>query len=322
MNITYYSNVTTKEIILKNIPEIAEDNVKFFRLSQRDELMKNAADTQILFIDAMGICDSEMIDALPNLKLIQSEGVGYQGVDVKYAAKKNIPVCNAKGVNDSAVAEIALYLMLGCLRKASQGVSELYGGTQAEFKKSCFGVCKELSQCTVGLVGFGNIAQKTAQFCSSLGARVIYSNRSEYPDIAAKYGCEYVGLDSLLEQSDIVSLHLAVTPQTENIADKKFFKKMKNTAYLINTARGDLVDNNALKAAILNGEIAGAGLDVISPEPIKKDNILLTNDLAEKLVLTPHIAGITNLTVKKIYENMRINIINAQNGTPFKNRVN
>lgn len=322
MNITFYSSVSTKEKVLGYIPEFKEHNTKFFKLSERDKLLAKASDTELLFIDAMGVFDKELIDSMPNLKLIMSEGVGYQGVDATYAREKGIPVCNNKGVNDTGVSEVALFLMLGCLRSFSKGVEEIYSGRQIEFKKASFSTKKELSQCTVGLIGFGDIARKTAEFCTSLGAKVVYTNRTRYKELEQKYNVTYLTLDELLKQSDIVSLHLAVTPQTTNLADNEFFAKMKNSAFLINTARGDLVDNEALKNALLSGEIAGAGLDVFTPEPLEKDNILLDDRLKDKLILTPHIAGITSLTVEKIYKNIYENMQNIACQKELKNRVN
>ncbi len=322
MNITFYSSVSTKEKVFAHIPEFKEHNTRFFKLSEREKLLSEGKDTELLFIDAMGTFNKKLIDSMPNLKLIMSEGVGYQGVDVAYASEKGIPVCNNKGVNDTGVSEVALFLMLGCLRSFSKGVEEIYNGRQIEFKKASFGVKKELSQCTVGLIGFGDIARKTAEFLNALGAKVVYTNRTRYESLEKKYNVTYLTLDELLAQSDIVSLHLAVTPQTKNIANCEFFKKMKKGAFLINTARGDLVDNEALKNALLNGEIAGAGLDVYTPEPLSADNVLLDEKLKDKLILTPHIAGITSLTVERIYKNIFENTQNIINNKELKNRVN
>ena len=173
MNITFFSSVSTREKVFNCIPEIKKHNVKFFKLNESDRLLSDGFDTDLLFIDAMGTLDKILIDSMPNLKLIMSEGVGYQGIDVEYATKKGIPVCNNKGVNDTGVSEVALFLMLGCLRNFSKGVDEIYNGRQIEFKKASFGVKKELSECTVGLIGFGDIARKTAEFCNALGAKVI-----------------------------------------------------------------------------------------------------------------------------------------------------
>lgn len=322
MNITFYSNVTTKEETLKYIPQLSEHNVKFIKLADRDLLINTAADTEILMVDAMGKVDKEMIDALPELKLIHSEGVGYQGVDVDYAAQKGIAVCNNKGVNDTAVAEDALLLMLACLKQIITGHQSVYDGRQIEVKKAAFGVIRELSQCTVGLIGFGDIARATAKFCNALGARVIYTNRTRYEQLEEEYNATYCTMDTLLAQADFVSLHVAVTEDTREMVDDAFLSKMRKDAFLINTSRGDLVNNEALLNALLNGKIAGAGLDVISPEPVERDNILLDERIKDKLILTPHIAGITNLTVQKIYKNIWKNITDYIDGKSLRNRVN
>ena len=322
MNITFYSNVTTEEALFKNIPDLKAHNVKVIKLSDREQILNDAENTELLFLDAMGKADRELIDRMPQLKLIHSEGVGYQGVDVEYATEKGIIVCNNKGVNDTAVAEDALLLMLSCLKQIITGHQSVYDGRQIEVKKASFGVIRELSQCTVGLIGFGDIARATAKFCNALGARVIYTNRTRYQELEEEYDVAYCSMDELLKQSDFVSLHVAVTDDTREMVDSEFLSKMRDDAFLINTSRGDLVNNEALLNALLNNEIAGAGLDVISPEPVERDNILLDERVRDKLILTPHIAGITNLTVKKIYKNIWNNITNYINGKPLRNRVN
>lgn len=322
MNITFYSNVTKKNEVLCSIPQLKEHTVSFYKLDEKSELMKTARQTQILVCDAMAVVDKSILDHMPDLKLIQSEGVGYQGVDVDYAAQKGIIVCNNKGVNDTAVAECALLLMLSCLKSIITGHQSVYDGRQMAVKKASFGVVRELSQCTVGLIGFGDIAKATAKFASALGARVIYTNRTRYESLEKQYNVEYMPMDELLAQADFVSLHVAVTDDTKEMVDNAFLKKMNKNAFLINTSRGDLVNNEALLNALLEGEIAGAGLDVISPEPVMADNILLDERIKDKLILTPHIAGITNLTVQKIYANIWDNINCFMQNKNLKNKVN
>ncbi|MGN1123038.1 MAG: NAD(P)-dependent oxidoreductase [Eubacterium sp.] len=322
MNITFYSNLTTIDKINRYLPNLNAQCICIYRLDERERLIKEACDTEILLVDAMGVVDSEIISSMPRLKLIMSEGVGYQGIDTAFAKEKGIPVCNNKGVNDTAVAEVALLLMLGCLKSIITGHQSVYDGRQIEIKKASFGVIRELGECTVGLIGFGDIAKRTALLANAFGARVIYTNRTRYPELEKQYNVTYSDLDSLLNQSDFVSLHLAVTEQTREMANADFLSKMKSTAFLINTSRGDLVDNNALLNALLNGEIAGAGLDVISPEPVTADNILLDERIKDRLVLTPHIAGITSLTIEKIYKSINENIERIKNCKEPKNRVN
>ncbi len=321
MNITFFSYVTTRREWFSHIPQLANHNCNFIKIDESEMLIKDYPDTEILVIDAMGKADKAVIDSLPKLKLIQSEGVGYQGIDTEYAAEKGIAVCNNKGVNDTAVAEDALLLMLACLKSLITGHQSVYEGRQIEVKQASFGVVRELSECTVGLIGFGDIARATAKLCNALGARVIYTNRTRYEGLEKELGVTYMPLDELLAQSDFVSLHLAVTEETKSIVNDEFLSKMKSDAFLINTSRGDLVDNEALFNALLNNRIAGAGLDVISPEPVLKDNILLDRRIAHKLILTPHIAGITRLTVSKIYRNIYENIERLSLGKELKNRI-
>lgn len=321
MNITFYSNVTSKDSVFGCIPKIKEHNVRFFKLTETEKMISEASDTEIMMSDAMAVVGKEIIDAMPSLKLIQSEGVGYQGIDLEYVKKRGIILCNNKGVNDTAVAECAIFLMLACLKSVITGHQSVYDGRQIEVKKASFGVVRELSQCTVGLIGFGDIARATAKFANALGARVIYTNRTRYPELEKEYNVTYTDMNTLLNQSDFVSLHIAVTDDTREIVNSRFLSKMKNDAYLINTSRGDLVDNEALLNALSEGKIAGAGLDVISPEPVSADNILLDDRIKDKLILTPHIAGITNLTVQKIYKNILENINRYSNNQPLINRI-
>lgn len=312
--ITFISSVTTPERAYENIPELKDFDVKFFQMHESSKrVISEAPDTEFIIADAMGRVDGELISSLKSLKLIQSEGVGYQGIDLECARRCGVTVCNNKGINDTAVAECTVFLILACLKNYENGVRAMYDGRQIEAKKAAFGVTRELSECTVGLVGFGDIAKCTARLLNAFGARVIYTNRTRKAELEKEYNVEYVDLDTLIESSDFVSLHLASCEETRNTVNASFLSKMKKSAYLINTARGDLVDNEALYNALKNGEIAGAGLDVISPEPVQADNILLSPDIKDRLALTPHIAGITSLTVKKLYRQCFENIIRVIN---------
>lgn len=321
-NLTFISNVTTPQKAFANVPEFEQFNCRFFPMdAPSDEIIDKAGDTDFIFLDAMARLGDDVISAMPNLKLIQSEGVGYQGVDLASAKRNGVIVCNNKGINDTAVAEGALFLILGCLKSITTGQKSVYDGRQMDVKMASFGVVRELGECTVGLVGFGDIARATARLLKAFGARVVYANRTRYEDLEKEIGVEYLSLDELLAVSDFVSLHLAVCDDTRNIVNADFLSKMKKDAYLINTARGDLVDNNALLDALLNNTIAGAGLDVIYPEPVMADNILLDSRISDKLVLTPHIMGITSLTVKKLYKNGYENILKVINGDTPNNIV-
>lgn len=309
VKLTFVSNVTYPKRAYDNLPELKDFDVKFFKMDDNaDTIISQAFDTEYLVFDAMATIGDDIISSMPNLKLLQSEGVGYQGVDIASAKENNVVVCNNKGINDTAVAELAVMLILDCLKNITTGSKAVYEGRQMDVKIASFGVVRELSECTVGLLGFGDIARATARLLKAFGCRVVYSNRTRYKELENELGVEYMSLDDMLKIADFVSLHLAVCDETKNIVNSDFLSKMKDSAYIINTSRGDLVDNNALLNALLNNEIAGAGLDVIYPEPVMSDNILLDDRIKDKLVLTPHIAGITSLTVKKLYKNIMQNI--------------
>lgn len=323
MNIVFLSNVSDKQRVQREIPEIFSDgfSVRFYPLGASADEIGADGDADVLVVDAMGSVEKELIDVLPSLKLIQSEGVGYQGVDLEAAANRCVAVCNNPGINDTAVAEQAIMLMLSCLKNARNLDQAVRIGRQIETKKEYFGKLKELSECTVGLIGFGKIARKTAQFLKPFGARVLYSNRTRYEELESEYSVSYADMDTLLGESDIVSLHLPANSRTAGIAYASFFNKMKSGACFINTARGELVDNNALVEALLNERLSMAGLDVIAPEPVMPDNPLLDKRIEDKILFSPHIGGLSSATVSKLYQGVLKNIIRIQNSEEPINRV-
>lgn len=320
--ITFVSDMTKQDTVYSHIPELKDYDVKLFTLSDSDnKILASASDTDYLVADAMATISDKLISGMKSLKLIISEGVGYQGIDINSAKRNGVIVCNNKGVNNTAVAEHTVMLILNCLKDFNNSQIAVLNGKQIEAKKSAFGNVKELSECTVGLVGFGDIAKATATILKPFGCKILYSNRTRYEELEKDFGVEYAEIDDLLKQSDFVSLHISACAETNNLVDSEFLSKMKKDAFLINTSRGKLVNNEALLNALLKNEIAGAGLDVIDPEPVQKDNALLDERIIEKLTLTPHIAGITRLTVKKIYRQIYQNIINHINGDELINIV-
>lgn len=271
-----------------------------------EELLSKGRDADFILVDAIGSISANVIRQMKNLKLIHSEGVGYQGVDMAAAKERGVYVCNCKGMNASAVAEQAVLLMLGVLRDVCGGDRNVRAGKQIETKENYMiqGSLTELSECTVGLIGFGDIAKATANLLRAFGAKVVYTKKSPAPaDVESRYGVSFLPQDELLAVSDIVSLHVPVNDETRYMADDLFFEKMKDTAYLINTSRGELVDSKALVAALESGSIAGAGLDTIDGEPVKSDNPLLqiSEKAGGKLLLSCHIGGITRASFSRGY---------------------
>lgn len=227
---------------------------------------------------------NDLYDQLPNLKVLARYGVGYDNIDADYAAKKGVWVTNTPGANAVSVAEAAVTDML-LLAKQSIPIAanmKTNGWTQEE---SIVG--RELTGATVGIIGFGDIGQTVAKLLTGFGCRILIYNRTHRD---TPYGT-YVDLETLLTESDFVSIHIAAVPATEHLIDANALKLMKKSAYLVNMARGSIVDEQALYDALKQHDIAGAGLDVFEHEPLPKNDPLMSLDNA---YLTPHSAAITH----------------------------
>lgn len=273
-----------------------------------EEIVSAAPDAEALFVDAITAVPAQLMEKLPQLRMIHSEGVAYDRIDLDAARRRGIYVCNNRGCNAGAVAEQAVLLMLMVLRHALAGERAVREGRQMEMKERCMveGIT-ELSACKVGLVGFGDIARATAERLAPFGCELYYyTKHRRTPEEEQKYGVTYLPLEELAAACDIVSLHCAVTDETRNMVDDALLARMKPTAYLINTARGDLVDNDALRRALIEGRIAGAGLDTLAPEPVPADHPLVTlpQEIQDRVALAPHLGGITEASFRRAHAHM------------------
>ena len=226
------------------------------------------------------------IAAAPRLKLIQKIGVGVNTIDLDAARARGIAVCNMPGTNSRAVAEATLLLMLAALRRASALDAATRAGEGWRLGPALQESYGEIAGRTVGLVGFGAVPAILAPILSAMGARVLYTARAPKPGAPAAWR----DLPALLAESDIVSLHLPQTPETTRRFGGEAFARMKPGAIFVNTARGGLVDETALVAALQNGRLAAAGLDVFAQEPVPPDHPLLRLD---NVALLPHVAWLT-----------------------------
>ncbi|MCC8045762.1 MAG: 2-hydroxyacid dehydrogenase [Clostridiales bacterium] len=271
-------------------------------------LPTDARDAEFLAADAIAQVPESLIAQVPSLKIIHSEGVAYNGIDCAAAAKRNIYVCNNRGVNADAVAEQTILLMLGLLRSVTAGDAAVRAGGQIQRKESMMvnGI-RELGECRVGLIGFGDIAKATARRLTAFGCEIYYhASHRKTPDLEAEYGVTWLETEELLNTCDIISLHIPVTPETTGMVNEGFLKKMKHDAYLINTSRGEIVENAALCKALTEGWIAGAGLDTIAPEPVTADHPLLhlPAEVEDRLLFSPHIGGVTTGVFRKAHRNI------------------
>ena len=314
-----------KSVFERHAPADLKKNCEITLLSQFTpvgEILTQAQDAEILLVNPTIAVGRELIEGLPSLKLIQTEGVGYEGVDLTAADERGVFVYNCRGVNARAVAEHTVMLMLCCLRDVINGYSDVLEGRQNE-KKVWYmktGQLRELGDCTVGFVGYGAIGKEAARLTKAFGARTLYYK----PHPGDEDYAEYCGLDDLLAQSDIVSLNLPLTAETENMADREFFSRMKKGAILINTARGGLVNSADLIEALASGQLACAGLDVLDHEPVQPDHILVTapEEVRRKIIFTPHIAGVSAGAFARTYAVILENIRQVQAGERPMNVVN
>lgn len=235
---------------------------------------------------------AEVIARAPQLRLIQKIGVGVNTIALDAARARGIAVCNMPGSNSQAVAEHTLMLMLAALRRTVPLDAATRAGRGWSLPVDAPDDCGELAGRCVGLVGFGAVPQRLAPVLLALGARVVHTSRS-----AAGTGDPgWRSLDALLAEADVVSLHVPLTPVTQNLMTADRIARMRRGAVLVNTARGALVDEAALLAALRSGHLRAAGLDVFADEPVKAGNPLLALD---NVVATPHVAWLTPETLER-----------------------
>ncbi|TDJ15923.1 MAG: hydroxyacid dehydrogenase [Gammaproteobacteria bacterium] len=257
---------------------------------------------------------AKVMDAAPKLQLIQKIGVGVNTIDLEHAELRGIRVCNMPGTNSRAVAEATLMLMLTILRRALSLDTAIRAGDGWRMDPALFDQVGEVGGRTVGLVGYGAVPALLAPVLRVLGARVLYTATGPKPDAEA----EWRELPELLAESDIVSLHLPLTAETQRLIDAAALARMKPGAVLINTARGGLVDQNALIAALRSGRLRGAGLDVYDQEPVPADCPLLEMD---NVVLQPHVAWLTPETLGRSLAVAMENCRRLRDGEELLHRV-
>jgi phosphoglycerate dehydrogenase-like enzyme len=255
-----------------------------------------------------------IIAAAPRLRLIQKIGVGVNSIDLAAAAARGIAVANMPGTNSQAVAEHTLGLMLSVLRRIPLLDARTRSGDGGSVEPGTFDQVGEIHGRVVGFVGFGQVPRRLAPVIEALGGQVIYANRT----VSADTPYRHAPLEELLAGSDIVSLHLPLTTDTARIIDGGALSRMRRGAVLVNTARGELVDEEALLHALRSGHLAGAGLDVLAIETARAGHPLFT---LPNVVVTPHVAWLTPETLRRSLEAAIRNCQNVLAGQPLLNRV-
>lgn len=232
----------------------------------------------------------EIIDAGTKLEIISNFGAGYDNVDINYATEKGIMVTNIPDNVTQATAELTMGLIISLLRRIVEGDIRLRAKEREAWGDPNFFFADNLAGKTLGIVGMGRIGLAVAKLAQAFGMKIVYNKRKPYPpEVEIQFNLKYMGLDELLAHADVISLHCPLTPETNHLINNNRLKAMKPTAYLINTARGPVVEEKALIEALKSGEIKGAALDVFEFEPKISEELLTLKNV----VLTPHIGSAT-----------------------------
>ncbi|WP_426297976.1 2-hydroxyacid dehydrogenase [Arthrobacter sp. R-11] len=289
----------SRVVVTGRIPEAALENLRAEHEVDawtgtesigREELLARVAGADAIVSLLTERIDGELLDAAgPQLKVVSNVAVGYDNIDVPACTARGITATNTPGVLTEATADIAFGLILMATRRLGEGERLIRAG-QAWKWGMFFLLGSSLQGKTLGVVGMGGIGQATARRAKAFGMDIVYQSRSEIdPAVAAELGARRVELDELLAVSDVVSLHCPYGPATHHLIGAEELSAMKSTAYLVNTARGPIIDEAALATALRTGVIAGAGLDVFEKEPQVYPELL---DL-ENVVLVPHLGSAT-----------------------------
>jgi phosphoglycerate dehydrogenase-like enzyme len=276
-------------------------------------LAREMADADVL-LHVLAPIGAEGMDAAPRLRLIQKLGVGVDTIDRVAAHARGIKVANMPGTNSQAVAEMALLLMLGALRRIALFDSQARAGAGWTLRPETFDRLGEVCNRTIGFLGFGEVPRRLAPAIRALGGQVRYHARTvnpEWPD-------EWCSFDDLIAQSDVLSLHVPLTDETRAVINEASLARTKPGVVIVNTGRGGLIDEAALLAALRSGHVAAAGLDVFAVEPVRPDHPFLS---LPNVVVAPHVAWLTPETLARSLDIAFDNCDRLGSGNPLRFEV-
>ena len=286
-------------------------NLTVYPRTAIDQIVERAKDAEIILTNKCPL-GAETLAQLPKLKFISVLATGYNIVDTAYTARHNIPVSNVPVYGTDAVAEFVFSVILDFFKKPALHSQWSHHGAWQNSQDFCFWKnpnFSELAGKTRGIIGFGRIGQRTAELGAAFKMKILANSRSR--SASASFPFQWASIDEILEQADVISLHCPLTPETQGLISKESIGKMKSSAFLVNTARGPLVDEAALAEALNADRIAGAACDVVTSEPILSTNPLLG---AKNLTLTPHIAWAANEARQRLMAITAQNIQAYQSG--------
>ncbi len=278
-----------------------------------EDVLKRAAGAEIVVVNKVALT-REIIEQLPDLRFVAILATGYNIIDIECCTERGIPVANIPAYSTDSVAQYVFSFILAHASRVGEHSAAVHGGAWTDCPDFTFRVAPicEIAGKTLGIVGFGKIGQKVAQIGKAFGMKILAN--TAHPEKYADTDVCFVDLDTLARESDFISLHCPLTKDTTGLVNAQFLNKMKKNAFLVNTSRGPVVDEQALAATLNEERIAGAGVDVLSAEPPKADNPLLT---AKNCYITPHIAWAPLETRQRLMDIFVENIRAFVNGSPI-----
>ena len=281
-----------------------------------EDVVTRIGDAEIVFTNKT-ILPHRLFDLCPSIRFLGLLSTGYNIVDLSYAREKNVTVCNIPAYSTASVAQHTIALLLELCQHVGAHSDAVKRGAWVESRDFCFWNTPlyELKDKTMGIIGFGAIGQAVAKIADTLGMQILYTNSRRAPISGVPY--TYADTDTLLSAADVISLHCPLTAETEDFICRETISKMKDGCFLINTARGAVVNEHDLFDALESGKIGGAALDVVSAEPMTADNPLLN---AKNCIITPHIAWATPEARGRLIKIAAENLRQFLNGTP-QNKV-
>jgi glyoxylate reductase len=254
--------------------------------------------------------DAALMDANPRLRVVSNMAVGYDNVDIPAATERGIPVGNTPGVLTDTTADLAFTLMMASGRRIQESIDYVRAGKWKTWGPKLL-TGQDIYGSTLGIIGFGRIGQGMARRASGFGMRVLYCDTNRHADLENSMGVTYASMDTLLRESDFVTVHTDLNETTRHMINAVALAKMKKSAILINTARGPIVDLKALYDALQSGRIAGAALDVTEPEPVPADSPLLR---LPNCLIVPHIASASVATRARMAQMAAANVVAGVRG--------
>jgi glyoxylate reductase len=283
-----------------------------------DQLRLEVAECNGLLALLTDRVDDELLAAAPGLRVVSNMATGFDNVDVPAATQRGVLVTRTPGVLSETTADFAFTLLLAAARRLVEADRYVRKGEWKTWGPETL-LGQDVYGATIGIVGMGGIGREMAKRATGFGMRILYNSRERKPDVEQRYSMSFATIDDLLAESDFVTLHAPLTDQTLHLIDERALKLMKPTAVLVNTARGPLVDQEALYKALNEGWIAAAGLDVTDPEPMPPDDPLLT---LRNLIIAPHIASASVATRSRMAMMAAEQLVEALDGKVPANAVN